>query len=211
MHLLAALLLFAAQDVEGTVLIPDKPAPKTPKKYPGGKSGEHLRGPAVVFLDGVKGEFKPPTANPKIEQKDRQFSPLALPVLVGTTVEFPNRDDEYHNVFSRSTPKELDLGRYAKDESKNVTFDKPGLVRLRCEVHSHMHAVIVVLENPYFAVTDEKGNFAIRGVPEGKYKIYAFHEDYEAKDRKADPLRVAGKDVEIQKDAKARADFDLRD
>lgn len=210
MHLLLALALWV-QDVEGTVQIPNKPAPKTPKKYPGGKSGEHLRGPAVVFIDGVKGDFKPPGVNPKVEQKDRQFSPLALPVLVGTTVEFPNRDDEYHNVFSRSTPKELDLGRYAKDESKTVTFDKPGLVRLRCEVHSHMHAVIVVLENPFFAVTDDKGAYAIRGIPEGKYKIYAFHEDYETKDRKADPLRVVSKDVEVKKDGKLRVDFNLQD
>jgi plastocyanin len=199
-----------AQDVEGTVLIPNKPPPKTPKKYPGDKAGERLRGPAIVFIDGVAGDFKP-EATPKIEQKDRQFTPLALPVVVGTTVAFPNLDDEYHNVFSRSTAKEFDLGRYDTNESRAVIFDKPGVVRLRCEVHSHMHAVIVVLENPFFAVTDANGAFAIRKVPPGKYKIYAFHEDYEPKDRKVDPLRAVGRDIEVKSEGKVTVDFNLRD
>lgn len=208
--MLELLLAACLQDAEvvGTVTSLDKPRSRGTRRYPGSKTGEHLRGPAVVFLDGVPGPFQP-SERPRLVQKQRQFSPLALPVLKGTTVEFPNEDEEYHNVFSRSSAKEFDLGRYAKGSSKTETFDKPGLVRLRCEVHSHMHAVIVVLENPYFTVTDDKGNYAIRKVPPGKYRLYAFHEDYEAEDRKADPLRVLGRDVEIPKTGSVRADFDL--
>lgn len=207
-----------AGDVEGTVVLPDKKPSRAPRaggRYPGGKPApaEYRRGPAVVFIDGVTegAPFKPPQEKPVIAQKDRQFVPLALPILVGTTVTFPNRDNEYHNVFSRSTPKQLELGRYGQDETREETFDKPGLVRLRCEIHSHMHGVILVLDNPCFAVADEKGDFSIKGVPPGKYKVYAFHEDYEPKDKDADPLRAVGQDIEVAKDGAVRVEFDLRD
>jgi plastocyanin len=201
---------FAARrdgDVTGTVTMP---APKKGKKpaYPGTGSSERLRGPAVVFIDGVKGDFKPPAEKVVMEQKGRQFQPLALAILKGTTVSFPNRDDEYHNAFSRSDARTFDLGRYATNESKDETFDKAGLVRIRCEIHSNMHAVIVVLENPHFAVTDDKGVFAIKGVPPGKYKVYAFHEDFEPKEKADDPLRAVVKEIEVTKDG-VKVDFDL--
>lgn len=194
-------------DVTGTVTLP---APKKGKKvqYPGGASSERLRGPAVVFIDGVAGDFKPPAEKAVLEQKGRQFAPLALPILKGTTVTFPNRDDEYHNAYSRSDARTFDLGRYATNESKDETFEKSGLVRVRCEIHTNMHAVIVILENPYFAVTDDKGAFTIKGVPPGKYKIYAFHEDFDPKEKTEDPLRAVVKEIEITKDG-AKVDFDL--
>jgi plastocyanin len=194
-------------DVTGTVTLP---APKKGKKvqYPGGASSERMRGPAIVFIDGVAGDFKPPTDKAVMEQKGRQFVPLALPILKGTTVTFPNKDDEYHNALSRSDAKSFDLGRYATDETKDVTFDKAGLVRIRCEIHTNMHAVIVILENPYFAVTDDKGAFSIKGVPPGKYKAYAFHEDYDPKEKTDDLLRAVVKEIEITKDG-AKVDFDL--
>ncbi len=205
--LLAAPNTPRSSDVTGTVTLP---APKKGKKvqYPGGASSERVRGPAVVFIDGVKGEFKPPADKAVMEQKGRQFQPLALPILKGTTVSFPNRDEEYHNAYSRSDARTFDLGRYATNESKDETFDKLGLVRVRCEIHSNMHGVIVVLENPYFAVTDDKGAFSIKGVPEGKYKIYAFHEDYDPKEKADDPLRAVVKEIEVTKDG-AKVDFDL--
>jgi len=196
--------------LEGTVTLPPKPPPKIRKNpYPGARPpGEYLRGPAVVFLDGVAGDFKPQKKE-ELEQKNRQFVKLALPILKGTTVSFPNRDDEYHNVFSRSRTKELELGRYGTNESKEETFDKPGLVRLRCEIHSNMHAVILVLENPFFAVCDPQGRYSIAGVPPGKYKLYAFHEEYEPKDEQADPMRAVGRDVEVTKGGVVKTDFDL--
>ena len=194
-------------DVTGTVKLP---APKHGKKatYPGNASSDRIRGPAIVFIDGVKGDFKPPTDKPMIEQRGRQFIPQALAVLKGTTVTFPNRDDEYHNAFSRSDAKPFDLGRYATNETRDVACETLGLIRIRCEIHSNMHAVIAVLDNPYFAVTDEKGAFSIKGVPEGKYKIYAFHEDYDPKERPADPLRAVMKEIDVTKDG-AKVEFDL--
>ncbi len=204
-----------AQDtgsIEGTVLLPEKlpPKPVKPPRYPGAKPpGDYLRGPAVVFLASVPGDHKP-DKKVTLEQVNRQFKPLALPILRGTTVTFPNGDDEYHNVFSRSKAKELELGRYGRGESKEVTFDSPGLVRLRCEIHSNMHAVILVLENPFFATCDDQGRFKIENVPPGTYTVHAFHEDVEPKDPKADPLRAAAATVEVKKGAAARADFDLR-
>jgi plastocyanin len=214
--LLAALLLAGAPlrgaSVEGTVALPEAPKKARPGRYPGAKPSEpYQRGPAVVFIDGVKGEFKPRTEKLAIEQKNRQFSPLALAVLAGETVEFPNRDEEYHNVFSRSSAKEIELGRYGTNESKSVTFDKPGVVRLRCEIHSHMHAVVVVLENPCFTVTDDKGAFSIKDVPPGKYTVYAFHEDYEPKDKTKDPLRAVGKEIEVGKDGSVRVELSLKE
>ncbi|MBI3268462.1 MAG: hypothetical protein HYZ53_05525 [Planctomycetes bacterium] len=206
-----------AGDVEGTVTLPDKGGKKTPKpgRYPGAKpaTGDYERGPAVVFIDGVTqgAPFPLPKEKPKMAQQNRQFRPLTLAILEGTTVEFPNDDDEYHNVFSHSKTKELELGRYGKGEAKEVTFDQGGLVRLRCEVHSQMHAVILILKNPYFTITDDKGNFSIPAVPAGKYKIYAFHEDYEPKDKTGDPMRAVGSDVEVAADGKVKMDFNLGD
>ncbi len=196
-----------AGDVTGTVRLP---ALKKGKKatYPGNASSERVRGPAIVFIDGVKGDFKPPADKAVIEQKGRQFLPAALAVLKGTTVSFPNLDDEYHNAFSRSEAKQFDLGRYATNETRDVACDKLGLIRIRCEIHTNMHAVIAVLDNPYFAITDANGAFTIKGVPEGRYKIYAFHEDYEPKEKPSEPLRAVVQEIEVTKDG-AKVDFDL--
>jgi len=88
-----------------------------------------------------------------ITQKDATFSPHVLPVVVGTTVEWPNRDDIFHNVFSYSEGNAFDLGLY-KEEIKTVPFNKVGRVDVFCSIHSKMHCIILVLPNPYFAKTD---------------------------------------------------------
>ena len=127
---------------------------------------------AVVYLEGdaLKGQnIAPPSSHPVLDQKDLAFHPQVLPVLVGTTVDFPNRDNLFHNVFSYSSPKEFDLGRYPTGDSKSVRFDKAGIVRVYCDIHSHMNATILVLENPYFAVPDDGGSFTIRNIPNGTY------------------------------------------
>ncbi len=207
-----------AGELEGKVLLPEsKGKSKTynDARYPGSpnaKKVERVRGPAVVFLEPVDGT-SPPAGTPerrKMEQRNRQFHPLLLPVAVGSTVEFPNYDDEYHNVFSRSEAKELELGRYGKGETKEVTFDRSGVVRLRCEVHSAMHAVIVILETPYWAVTDEAGNYRLQGIPAGKYRAYAFQEDAKPRDKSDDPLRAFGHEVEVKPDGAVQVEFDLR-
>jgi plastocyanin len=128
---------------------------------------------AVVYLiSPAKGTRTPPPAkNPRLDQKDLMFRPLVLPIVAGTTVDFPNNDEVFHNVFSYSSPKEFDLGRYPIGKSKKVTFDQPGVVNVYCDIHAYMYATILVLDNPYFATPDEEGEFVIRGVPDGEYEL----------------------------------------
>ena len=96
-----------------------------------------------------------------IDQRNLEFVPHVLPVPVGSSIVFPNNDQVAHNVFSMSRTKKFNLGSYKPGESKTVVFDKPGIVELRCDVHAEMAATILVMENPYFAVTDKNGNFQI--------------------------------------------------
>ena len=134
---------------------------------------------AVVYLESAElnhGKYSPPEKNPVLDQKNLQFHPMVLPILVGTTVDFPNRDNLFHNVFSYSSPKEFDLGRYPRDDSRSVTFDRPGVVRVYCDIHSQMSATILVLPHPYFASPDDSGSFAIGNVPDGKYTLVLWYD-----------------------------------
>lgn len=127
---------------------------------------------AVVYLEG---NFPKPTELPKaqVTQKDYTFIPAVLPIQVGTRVEFPNEDKAFHNIFSYSPAKRFDLGRYRSDERPipSEVFDKPGLVTLRCEIHEHMRAIILVLDTPHFVLTDAEGMFKLTGLPAGHYKL----------------------------------------
>ena len=105
------------------------------------------------------------------------FAPAAMVIQTGTTVRFPNEDTFFHNVFSYSAAARFDLGRYPRGESKDVRFDEPGIVKVYCEVHEFMRAVVVVTENPYHAVVGEDGSFSIAGVPAGTYTLVAWHPD----------------------------------
>jgi plastocyanin len=130
---------------------------------------------AVVYLEGTFG--KPPApAKVQMVQKDFAFVPGLLPVQTGTIVEFPNEDDTYHNVFSYSKAKRFDLGRYLPSERPvpSQVFDKAGLIQLHCDIHEHMRAVILVLDTPHFAKTDPYGNFRLRGLPAGKFRLKAW-------------------------------------
>lgn len=125
-----------------------------------------------------------------MDQRNLEFIPHVLPVLVGATVDFPNNDKVDHNVFSMSRTKKFNLGSYPAGESKSVVFDKPGIVELRCDVHAEMAAYILVLKNPYFAVTDKQGRFEIpdanalkqtgftgvKDLAPGKYFVKTWHE-----------------------------------
>lgn len=96
-------------------------------------------------------------------------------MIRGTTVSFPNRDDDYHNVFSYSKAKRFDLGRYLPTEdAPTVTFDQAGPVRLFCEIHSHMRGLVLVLETPYFTTTSSSGEFRLTGLPAGEYELVAW-------------------------------------
>jgi len=112
----------------------------------------------------------------RVLQQGAIFTPHILPVVVGTTVEWPNNDKILHNVFSFSEPKHFDLGLYKAPEVGRVTFDKPGRVDVFCSIHTRMSCVILVLENPFFATTNNKGGYSIADVPPGTYKLKAWHE-----------------------------------
>lgn len=175
----AATLLRAEGVIEGRVSLPQaRSAPVMNKRYEiVSKGGVIATNPprAVVFIEGT---FAKPETPPVVQlpQKDLTFVPALLPVQVGTRVEFPNLDDTYHNIFSYSPPKRFDLGRYRPDERPipSQVFDVPGLVTLRCDIHEHMRGVVLVLETPYFVVTDAEGNFRLSGVPPGRYTLKAW-------------------------------------
>jgi plastocyanin len=113
----------------------------------------------------------------RVAQKGAVFTPHVLPVMAGTTVEWPNHDDIFHNVFSDSDAKQFDLGLYKDNPpEKRVTFDRAGKVDVYCSIHANMHCIVLVMENPYFAVTDADGNYSITNVPPGTYKLKAWHE-----------------------------------
>jgi hypothetical protein len=130
-------------------------------------------------------------------QKDRMFVPSVLAVPVGATVEFPNLDPFFHNVFSYSKPKRFDLGRYPAGDSESVVFDKPGIVSVFCEIHYSMRAYVHVLDTPYFAVTDEERRFEIADVRPGEYVLHVWQENLPEIRR---PLTVAHQplDLEVQ-------------
>lgn len=145
---------------------------------------------SVVYLTGDNLPLiVPPDSIPKMAQKDKMFVPSVLAVSVGTTVDFPNLDPFFHNVFSYSKTKQFDLGRYPKGESQRVTFDKPGIVKVFCEIHFSMRAYVHVLETPYLTTSDEKGNFVIKNVEPGKYTLNIWQENLR---NITEPLIVSG-------------------
>ncbi len=142
------------------------------KLFGGTKKKKDMSG-VVVYIIGFKNEA--PEEVPDIVQKDKKFSPDILPVVAGQEVRFPNRDNIYHNVFSISPVKSFDLGQYKGEEPpKLVTFEKPGLIPIFCNIHPEMITYVVVLENNAYAMTDKDGTFQIGNVPPGTYNINAW-------------------------------------
>lgn len=133
---------------------------------------------SVVYLEEApRGAFEDLAGGrARINQINEQFVPRVLAITTGTIVDFPNSDRIYHNVFSLSKPRTFDLGRYAQGRSRAVRFDRPGIVRVFCDIHSHMSAWILVFNHPFFATTDEDGRYAIPNVPSGVYSLAVWHE-----------------------------------
>jgi len=183
--------LLASAAVEGRVELPkSRSAPVQAKRYEIVTKGGVLstRPPlAVVYLDG---NFPRPASLPtkEVEQKDLTFIPALLPIEVGTKVQFPNLDDQYHNIFSYSPVKRFDLGRYRPEERPipSVMFDKPGLVILRCDIHEHMRGLILVLNTPYFVMSDTAGRFRLDKLPAGRYTLKAWIDSRTTRERSID-------------------------
>jgi plastocyanin len=131
----------------------------------------------------------------KLDQRNEAFVPHVLAIVAGTTVDFPNNDTTYHNVFSLSPTKSFDLGRYAVGRSKSVKFDRPGIVRVFCDIHSHMSAFILVFAHRHFAVTDDDGRYRIDNVPPGTYTVMAWNESSPSESRRI-IVPESGGDVE---------------
>jgi plastocyanin len=189
--------------IEGTVQLP-KPmhAPVMNKRY-GIVSYGGVLSPyppvAVVYLEGSFPSDGSPPATVQMAQKDLAFVPSILPVLVGTRVEFPNLDDTYHNIFSYSPAKRFDLGRYRSDERPipSEVFDVTGLVTLRCDIHEHMRALILVLDTPHFVVSDYEGHYRLEKLPAGKYMMKVW----------LDSKTTLERPVELTAGSALRADF----
>jgi plastocyanin len=130
-------------------------------------------GPLVAYLEPLGGAPSPPvpSAVPKIYQKDARFSPKFLAIAAGQSVAMPNDDAIYHNVFSYSTPNDFDLGLYPAGESRSVTFRHPGVVRTYCSIHESMSGTIFVAPTRHFGVMKASGDFEIRDVAPGRYKL----------------------------------------
>ncbi len=167
-------------------------------KAKGAKNG----GDAVIFIEKVPGKtFPAPKEHPRMDQRNMTFIPHVMPVLAGTTVDFLNSDDVLHNVFSPDKCAEkFNLGSWPKGQTKSYTFKDAGCtVTLLCNVHPEMEGYVVVLENPYFAVSAKDGSYAVKDVPPGKYTVKIWHE------------RLKGQDVvvDVPEKGNATADFEI--
>lgn len=152
----------------------------------------------VVYID----QLVAPPAGPApvaVVQKEANFEPHVLPVVVGSTVRWPNEDDIFHNVFSMTETQSFDLGFYKKEKVPEIRFDRLGRVDIFCAIHTNMHCIILVLPNPFFAVADAKRRFTIKNVPAGTYRLKAWHERM--------PSQV--RDITVPADGEVKIDFTL--
>jgi plastocyanin len=159
-----AVLGWSTVDVAGRVTIVDKDD----------RPAEDV-GQAVVWLEAPAASPVPP-ARAEIGTSDKEFSPHVIVVPVGSTVAFPNHDPFNHNVFSLSEENPFDLGLYSRGETREARFTRPGIVRVYCNVHAQMSAIIVVRDNPWYAQPSGDGAFTLPSVPPGRYQLHAWHE-----------------------------------
>jgi len=167
--LLACALPLAAGSVAGKIELRDSKDSTVSKKmdYSG----------VVVWLEPVNAAIAPPApARARMVQKDKTFIPHILAIRTGATVDFPNFDPIFHNAFSNYDGKIFDVGLYPPGSSRSVNFSRPGVVRVFCNIHAAMSAVIVALNTPYFTASSKNGGFEIPSVPPGEYMLRIFHE-----------------------------------
>jgi plastocyanin len=164
---LVAVALAAAappSGVSGRVTMLDK------ENQPGDDVGQ-----AVIWLSGAAARSRPPVQT-DIGTSDKAFSPHVLVVPVGSTISFSNYDPFNHNVFSLSEENPFDLGLYGRGEARSVRFERPGLVRVYCNVHAQMSALVLVRDAPWYTQPSSDGSFNLGSVPAGDYTLHAWHE-----------------------------------
>ena len=153
-----------------------------------------MKGKSVVYVEAIAGKtFPAPKDHPLMDQKGLLFSPHILAIQQGTTVDFQNSDNVAHNVFWSQVGNDKkaghNLGTWPKGEKRSFTFDKPGAVPVLCNVHPDMAGYVIVSPTPYFAETDDAGNYKIKDVPDGSYTLTVWHEGAKTQSK---PLTVAG-------------------
>ena len=153
-----------------------------------------MKGKSVVYVEAIAGKtFPAPTNHPVMDQKGLVFVPHIMAVQQGTPVDFLNSDTVQHNVFWTAIGNDKkaghNLGTWPKGEKRSFTFDKPGVVPVLCNVHPEMAGYIIVSPTPYFAETDDSGNYKIKDVPDGSYSVTAWHEGAKNQSK---PVTVAG-------------------
>ena len=161
--LLLAAVPAAAGTVQGRLEVAEK----------GGKAAKDVAD-AVVWVEGPN--VKPRPSSDTITMKGKTFVPRVAVVPVGGSVEFPNMDPVFHNVFSVSGENRFDLDLYKKPKSRAFTFQHPGLVRVYCNIHPQMSAFVLVRDNPFWARVGADGRFVIENVPAGSWTVRAWHE-----------------------------------
>lgn len=167
--------------IRGRVIVPESPAP-APRPAVADLTASAAppidRRRVVVYLETAPrqafSEIQPGRA--RMDQRGQQFVPHLLAVTVGTTVDFPNNDKTFHNVFSLSRIRTFDLGRFAPGRTGSVRFNRPGIVPVFCDIHAHMSSYVLVFGHPYFAVSDESGRYSIEDVPVGDYSLAVWSE-----------------------------------
>lgn len=154
---------------------------------------------AVVFVQEPASLTPAAARQPAImDQFNKTFVPQVLPIAVGTQVRFPNRDQIRHHVYSFSRPKRFELPLYRGEDAPPVLFDKPGVVKIGCNIHDWMSAIILVLPNDRFAVTREDGSFSLPPLDAGSYTITAWHAQSKDKtDDVAQRVEIAGSDLQL--------------
>jgi plastocyanin len=167
--------------IQGRVELREPALERAPRPTPGSLGMPRRPEPAsrrrsVVYLETAPRAAFDARQEPRarMDQRGEAFVPRVLAIVAGTTVDFPNSDVTFHNVFSLSKARTFDLGRYPAGRSKAVRFDQPGIVRVFCDIHSHMSAYILVFAHRYFAVTDDDGRYRIEDVPPGSYTVVAW-------------------------------------
>jgi plastocyanin len=187
-------------DVTAQVQIEAAPKAKKPPDLAG----------VVVWLEPLYPDARPAVpraAQPlRLVQEDKSFQPHLLIIPERSTVEFPNEDPFFHNVFSLFNGKRFDLGLYEAGSTRRVTFDRPGICYIFCNIHPEMSAVIIVMDTPYYGVSDARGQIAISGVPPGRYNAVVWQE-------RADPdaLRGLSREVTITPGAYSLGTLRLRE
>lgn len=179
-----------------------RPSERRPEVAEPGSAGvretQDLRRGVVYLETAPRGAFEEREPAPAVlDQRNETFVPHVLAVMVGSVVDFPNSDKTYHNVFSLSKTKRFDLGRYAAGRSKSVRFDRAGVVRVFCDIHSHMNAFVLVFNHPFFDVTAADGRFRLDNVPPGTYTVVAWYEGEAQASRAVTVAAGAVVDVEL--------------